>query len=239
MSRLDVLALSRDPLPPLNPVLLRGGGEMVLVDCGCAGMLPLLEAAAKSVGADLAQLTRVFITHHDHDHMGALAALQRKYPKVQTLTSSVQKPYVEGERKSLRLEQEEAAFPALPEDKKPEALRRIQMLAEVEPARVDAAVDGGEDFPWCGGVTVVATPGHMPGHISLYARESRTLIAGDALTAQAGRLGAPNPQYTLDMPSALGSVRRLLDYDLARIVCYHGGVVEGDIRRALQSALGE
>jgi glyoxylase-like metal-dependent hydrolase (beta-lactamase superfamily II) len=239
MNQLDVLALPRDPLPPLHPVLLRGGGETVLVDCGCTGFLPLVQAAMKVVGADLAQLTRVFITHHDHDHMGALAALKRACPGAQVLASAEQQPYIEGRLKSLRLAQAEALFPSLPEDRKPEALRFQQVVGAVEPVRVDATGADGEAFPWCGGIEVVATPGHMPGHISLYARESRTLIAGDALVAANGRLGTANPQYSLDMPQALASMRKLLDYDLARVVCYHGGVVEGDIRQAVLDALAQ
>ena len=36
-------------------------------------------------------------------------------------------------------------------------------------------------FDWCGGLEVIETPGHMPGHISLYLKDSKTLICGDAL----------------------------------------------------------
>ncbi|MDR3640061.1 MAG: MBL fold metallo-hydrolase [Humidesulfovibrio sp.] len=240
MNHLDVLVLPRDPtgkLPPLNPVLLHDETEAVLVDCGCTGFLPLVESAAKAKGVDLARLTRVFITHHDHDHMGALAALKRTYPRAQVLASAEDAPYIQGERKFLRLVQAEALFDSLPEDKKIESLRLQQTVAAVEPVRVDATVADGQVFPWCGGIEVVATPGHMPGHISLYARESRTLIAGDALTVVDGRLAPANPRFTLDPAQARASMRKLLDYDIIRLVCYHGGVVEGDIRQALRDAL--
>jgi len=239
MSSLDVLTIPRDSLPPLHPTLLRDAAETVLVDCACAGQLPLLEAAIRTAGADPARITRVFITHHDHDHMGCLAALKRLCPDARVLASAGQRPYIEGRRKSLRLEQAEALFPTLPEERRAEALRFQRMVAAVEPVRVDDAAEDGAVFPWCGGLEVVATPGHMPGHISLYAREHRTLIAGDALTAAAGRLGPANPQFTLDPPQALASMRRLLDYDIARVVCHHGGAVAGDIPRALREALGD
>ena len=36
----------------------------------------------------------------------------------------------------------------------------------------------------------------MPGHISIYVNESRTLIAGDALVIEDKKLAIANPQYT-------------------------------------------
>jgi len=136
MSQIDILPLSRDPegkLPPIHPVLLRGEREMLLVDCGCAGQLPLLEASLRAVGADPGRLTRVFITHHDH--IGALAALTRAHPAVQVLASPTQTPCIEGREKSLRLAQAEALFPALPEAERPAARLFQRTLASVEPAR--------------------------------------------------------------------------------------------------------
>ncbi|HWR03678.1 MAG TPA: MBL fold metallo-hydrolase [Humidesulfovibrio sp.] len=238
MNQLDILSIPRGGLPPLHPVLLRDETEMVLVDCGCTGFLPLLEEAFRAVGADMARLTRVFITHHDHDHMGALAALKRSRPGVQVLASAEDAPHIAGERKSLRLIQAEALQQSLPDDKKEEGLGFMRLLAGVEPAHVDAQLRGDELFPWCGGIEVIATPGHMPGHISLYARASRTLIAGDAMVVQDGRLCVANPQYTLDMPEARRSLARLLSYDIQHVVCYHGGAFAGDIPAALRKGAG-
>jgi glyoxylase-like metal-dependent hydrolase (beta-lactamase superfamily II) len=66
------------------------------------------------------------------------------------------------------------------------------------------------------------------------------LIAGDALTAERGHLNGPNPPLTLDMRTALQSMRRLADLDVDTIVCYHGGVVRedanGQLRRVVQEA---
>jgi glyoxylase-like metal-dependent hydrolase (beta-lactamase superfamily II) len=243
MNHLDVLVIPRDPegkLPPLNPVLLHDEQEFVLVDCGCTGFLPLVEKAARAKGLDLARLTRVVITHHDHDHMGALAALKRSCPQVQVLASAEQAPYIEGQSKSLRLLQAETILATLPpeqEAKREETLAFRRIVAAVEPVPVDAFVTDGQVFPWCGGIEVIATPGHMPGHISLYARASRTLIAGDALTVVDGRLAPANPKFTFDPAQARASIQKLLRYDIDQVVCYHGGMVEGDIRQALRDAL--
>ncbi|PJW18199.1 MBL fold metallo-hydrolase [Geobacillus sp. WSUCF-018B] len=62
----------------------------------------------------------------------------------------------------------------------------------------------------------------------------RLLIAGDALTAEEGRLYGPNPAFTPDMDEAMRSVRKLLDFDIETVVCYHGGACRGDIRKQLE-----
>ena len=69
----------------------------------------------------------------------------------------------------------------------------------------------------------------MPGHISLYLRESKSLICGDALVIEDNKLVLANPHYTLDMEIAKKSVRKLLNYDIDKVICYHGGIYKGKI----------
>ncbi|MBS5939946.1 MBL fold metallo-hydrolase [Clostridium sartagoforme] len=88
---------------------------------------------------------------------------------------------------------------------------------------------------FCGGIEIIETPGHMSGHISIYIKESRTLIAGDALVIEDNKLTIANPQYTLDMGEAKKSINKLLNYDIDKIICYHGGVYQTDIKEALEN----
>ncbi|MDW5550258.1 MBL fold metallo-hydrolase [Methanosarcina sp.] len=71
------------------------------------------------------------------------------------------------------------------------------------------------------------------GHICLYLHESKTLIAGDALFLQDGELVISHPTATLDMEQAKKSIKKLLDYDIDKIVCYHGGVYKDNIKETL------
>jgi len=91
--------------------------------------------------------------------------------------------------------------------------------------RVDEALPDDALLDLAGGVRVVATPGHTIGHMCLYLERTRTVIAGDALVAENGRLQGPSPTATADLPTASRSVRRLAGLDVDAIVCYHGGVV--------------
>lgn len=90
---------------------------------------------------------------------------------------------------------------------------------------------------WCGGMEIIHTPGHMPGHISLYLPASKTLLAGDAVVLEHGKLNIANPQFTLDMKEAVRSVERLLDFDIDQLICFHGGVFQGDVKGALKNLI--
>jgi len=115
-----------------------------------------------------------------------------------------------------------------------------KVLERLEPVGVDERVENGTHLDVAGGTRVISTPGHTPGHISLYVEQSKVLIAGDALRAERGSLIGPNPSMTLDMRTALQSIRRLADLEIHTIVCYHGGVVSedanGQLRRVIQEA---
>jgi glyoxylase-like metal-dependent hydrolase (beta-lactamase superfamily II) len=220
----------------INPVILRDEEEreVILVDCGYPDFEALIEEAAGRHNITPADLTRVIVTHHDLDHMGSLAALKENYPRIEIIAHEIEKPYIEGRRKSLRLEQAESTFDALPEAAKAGVAQFIRALKAVKPAPVDRTVRDGERLPWCGGIEIVHTPGHMPGHLSLYLPAGRILIAGDAVVIEQGELNIANPHYALNLDDAVRSVQRLTHYDIAQLQCYHGGLYQGDAVQALR-----
>jgi glyoxylase-like metal-dependent hydrolase (beta-lactamase superfamily II) len=79
-------------------------------------------------------------------------------------------------------------------------------------------------LPFCGGIEVIHTPGHTPGHICLLLKGSNVLITGDAANASNGIMTGPNPQHTLDMTQGEASFKRLMGLKPDFIVCYHGGL---------------
>lgn len=221
----------------IYPVLLNDENEMILIDCGYPNFLPLIEEYAIKNNINLNNLTKLIITHHDFDHMGALAEFKRRYPSIKVMAAKEDIPYIEGKRKSLRLQQAECIYESLPDEEKPQADIFHKTLASVEDCKVDIALNDGDILDVAGGIEVIATPGHMPGHISLYHKESKSMVVGDALVLENGELSIALPKYTLDINEALRSIQKISNYDMDRIICYHGGIYAKDIKRALKNII--
>jgi glyoxylase-like metal-dependent hydrolase (beta-lactamase superfamily II) len=226
-----------DGINSIYPVILKDEKEMILIDCGYKHFLSLIKKAAEERGINLDELTKIIITHHDFDHMGSLAEFKREYPNIAIISSYDDEKYISGKEKSLRLQQAESLHDSLPQNQKKDAENFQKLLKSVECVKVDTMVKDKDILPWCGGVEVIATPGHMPGHISLYMKEFKTLISGDALVVENGELVIANPNYTLDMDEAKKSIEKLLNYDIAKIICYHGGIYTENIKASLEKIL--
>jgi Zn-dependent hydrolases, including glyoxylases len=103
----------------------------------------------------------------------------------------------------------------------PEAMKEtIKQLK----TKVNRIVKDEENLPYCGGIEVIYTPGHTPGHICLYLRKYKALVTGDAMNVVNNELIGPNPEYTFDMEQAMESLKKLTKYDIETVICYHGGV---------------
>jgi glyoxylase-like metal-dependent hydrolase (beta-lactamase superfamily II) len=228
-----VLPIPRSPQEPesvLNLTLIVDEyNDNTLVDAGLPDQMEAISAALVEAGIGVGDLRRIIFTHQDLDHVGSGAALVRQ-SDARVLAHPADAPYIEGSQRPLK--------------PSPEMLEQRPQMREVlerlEPVGIDEYVEDGTRLDLAGGTRVISTPGHTPGHISLYVERSKVLIAGDALTAQRGSLNGPNPSMTLEIRTAIQSVRRLADLEIDTIVCYHGGVVSedanGQLRRVIQEA---
>ena len=212
-----------DRTEPIHPVILRDEKGCALIDCGFVGSLPLIEAQLALHGLGGEDIDAILLTHHDHDHMGAAAAFKRKYPRVKVYASSLEAPYISGDKKPWRLRQAEDMQKTLPPDQQAFGRWFCDLLRRVEPVNVDETLEDGDVLPWCGGCEVIATPGHTPGHISLWLRGQDTIIAADAMISDKGRPALANPGFALDAEQARDAMDMLLDMRAGRILCYHGG----------------
>ncbi|KNF09059.1 beta-lactamase domain-containing protein [Gottschalkia purinilytica] len=240
MSTLTVLEIKFDFDGATNaifPVILSDEEEMILIDCGYPNFLSLIKTAAEANGLDINKLTKIIITHHDFDHMGSLAEFKKAYPHIKVLSSIDDEKYISGKEKSLRLQQAENMYDKLPEEQKENAKNFQKLLESIENVEVDVCLRDKDTFSWCGGVEIITTPGHMPGHISIYIKDSKTLISGDALVIENDELVIANLQYTLDIIEAKNSIKKLLNYEIDRIICYHGGIYTKNIKESLQKLI--
>ncbi|MNC06165.1 putative metallo-hydrolase YflN [compost metagenome] len=210
----------------LYPSLIELNNELILVDTGYPGFLPLIENAIEHKGYDLRQLKHIVITHYDDDHIGALHDFKGKYPWVTVISSEREAVYISGEVKSERLVQAEALLTQMPEEQKAFGQSFVDLLTSLQHIPVDQTVKDGE-WLFDGACKVIATPGHTSGHISLILPELDSVITGDAayIEDNGTDLLVANPQYCLDLPQAEKSLKLLMDLKAQHYYCYHGGTL--------------
>jgi glyoxylase-like metal-dependent hydrolase (beta-lactamase superfamily II) len=219
-----------------NAAAVRYDGGLVLVDVGFPGFLQILEETMASAGLKLADVKKIVITHCDGDHAGGLKAVVDRYPGIEILSSAQQAAYLTGKEENPRIRAAEKRYAACvtEEEKKAVADDIDRLKGQETVGKVTAAKDGQS---LDGGIEIIEVAGHMPGHVCVYVKADKVLISGDALTSDNGRLCPPSEMFTLDMPAAISSLEKLLDYDIEQILCYHGGLVTGNIRQRLKEVI--
>jgi glyoxylase-like metal-dependent hydrolase (beta-lactamase superfamily II) len=102
-----------------------------------------------------------------------------------------------------------------------------RLSPEPTAASVDVEVQDGQELPIAGGIKVLHTPGHTPGHLAFLLPSKKVLFVGDAAANILG-LRMPIGMYTVNPQQARESIRKLaeLDFDVA---CFgHGRVLKGE-----------
>ncbi len=186
-------AFFQRPFPSANAVLLHGP-RPVLVDGGFGSDVPDLLAWLRRQDVPPERLSLIVNTHFDCDHVGANCALAEQFG------TPIAAHRIEAGMVNAR---------------HPAACRASYLRQPVEPYRVSQMLDDGDVIDtglarW----TVLHTPGHTSGHISLYAPEHGLLVTGDAVHSDdVGWIDASLPEAldaaeaTTRRLSALGAVR--------------------------------
>ena len=203
----------------VNAFLIASENGLVLVDSGLPKRKDTVLGAVAGIARQPADLKHLLITHYHYDHIGSLADLTEA-SAARTYVHPADSAIVRGEepqpgpnRSSLL---GKVAGPLLK-----------RMSPEVRAAAVDVELQDGEELPIAGGIRVVHTPGHTPGHLSFLLPARKVLFVGDAAVNML-RLGMPFGVSTVDGEQAKESIRKLagLEFDVA---CFgHGRVLKGE-----------
>ncbi|MCQ6558706.1 MBL fold metallo-hydrolase [Paenibacillus mendelii] len=215
----------------LNPTLIWDDETALLIDTGMPGQLKPIREAMREAGVPFDRLKAVILTHQDLDHIGSLPEIvQESGHRIEVYAHELDKPYIEGTLPLIKADRTRMSNEAW--ESLPETVRHL--YANPPKAKVDKTLEDGQELPYCGGIRVVFTPGHTPGHISLYLKQSRTLVAGDAMVCVNGNLSGPLQRNTLDMDKALHSLEKFLELDVEKAICYHGGLSHVNVNEQLK-----
>ncbi len=216
----------------IHPTLIWDDEHVILVDTGFPGQLSPIKEAIENVGIPFNNLNMIILTHQDIDHIGNLASIKKELSNnIEVLASEEEKPYIEGVKSPIKLTQLEERLDSLPEEMKA-MYGKMKLGFQHSFAKVDRIVTDGEDLP-CG-IKVIATPGHTPGHISLYHQSSKTLITGDLLNIENGILEKSRPSINYDNDLVIKSIQKLTQYDIDSVICFHGGLFNTNVKKRIR-----
>ena len=199
-----------------NPYLLIDPDGLTLIDAGLPGSHRKILRYLAGLGYAPADLKRILITHADFDHIGGLAALKAA-TGARIFASPVE---------AQAMAEGHSSRPLKPRRRVTKLLFDL-MTRLFKPASIqaDELLSDGQILPILGGLGVVETPGHTPGHISLFLPSSGVLFCGDSIVSGETGLRGSRGANNWDQAKSDESVRKQAALG-AHILCSgHGPVV--------------
>jgi glyoxylase-like metal-dependent hydrolase (beta-lactamase superfamily II) len=199
------IPLSGSPLKWLNSYIVRGDNRFLIIDTGFnrEECLKQMHESLRELGVDL-ERTDIFITHLHVDHLGLTGRLVREgtrvffnepearqinylYDNWADYWQKIVDLYIAHGFAADGAQSSMLTHPA----HKDGAEKKIDFTI----VRDGDVIDIGDFHFRC-----VATPGHSPGHMSLYEADKKILVAGDHILFDI----TPNIAYWMQMEDALG-----------------------------------
>ena len=214
------------PIPMLvSNSFLVCGERAVIVDTGNPGRAGTMLRRLRQTGFQPADVSLILLTHGHIDHFGAARELKER-TGAPVAIHVLDAPALRSGRNP----------PLHPSRVSGHLLRPFFQHQHAPPLEPDILLQDGASLHEFGiAASVMHTPGHTPGSVSVLA-EPDELIAGDLLIG--GHLGGhvlprrPNLPYFLDdLPQTWSSISRICDLPIERVHVGHGGPIQADAVR--------
>ena len=209
----------------IYPTLVWDESRIVLIDTGFPGQIASLTEAIAKAGIQAKDITDIILTHQDMDHIGCVLDMLGLSPSAQIWAHEREAPYLDGRETPVKLAALQKNYASLPTDGKAWCDQMQTGYANRRIQKIQTLADG-DILPVCGGIEVVYTLGHTPGHICLFLQKSKVMVCGDAANITDGKLTGANPQHTYDMELAAQSFAKIVAWDMCGVITYHGGYWE-------------
>jgi glyoxylase-like metal-dependent hydrolase (beta-lactamase superfamily II) len=216
----------------------QASGAWALLDAGLKWSAPNIRSMARELFGEGSKPAAIILTHGHFDHVGALSTLAAEW-NVPVYAHPLEIPFLTGQ----------ASYPP-PDPTVGGGLMTtmswlyprgpVDVTDYIHPLPNDNTIPGLKDWKY------IHTPGHSPGHISLFRESDRVLLAGDAFVTTKAEsavyalsgmkhLSGPPKYYTCNWASAELSVIKLAALDPEVAATGHGRSMRGEeLRGALQ-----
>jgi glyoxylase-like metal-dependent hydrolase (beta-lactamase superfamily II) len=208
-------------------------GAFALVDAGLKWSASSIKKMTEEIVSD-GRPAAIILTHGHFDHVGALKTLAEEWD-IPVYAHAMELPYLTGK----------SSYPPADSSVGGGAMAAMSFLYPCGPIDISEYVEKLPDdnsipgFPeW----KYIHTPGHTPGHISLFREKDKVLIAGDAFVTTKAEsaihalsglpnLSGPPKYFTPNWAAAKVSVMKLAALDPEIIATGHGKPMQGEEMR--------
>ncbi|HEX6225374.1 MAG TPA: MBL fold metallo-hydrolase [Chryseolinea sp.] len=205
-------------------------GTWILVDAGLKSSAGQIKQLATSLFGENSKPAAIVLTHGHFDHVGALKTLLEEWD-VPVYAHELEMPYLTGK----------SSYPPPDPSVGGGLMASFSFLFPSEPIDIEENVKPipfNEKISELPGWKFIHTPGHSPGHISLFREQDKVLIAGDAFVTtkaesllstilQKEEISGPPKYFTCNWASAKLSVLKLAALQPETVATGHGRVMRG------------
>ncbi|MFE8695898.1 MBL fold metallo-hydrolase [Cytobacillus sp. FJAT-53684] len=205
--------------------------DYILVDAGMPHSANEIISVAEERYGPTSHPKAIILTHGHFDHVGAIIELIEHWDvpvfahelEIPFLTGQFRYPEPDPSVEGGLVAKMSPLFPNEP----------INLGNHIEKLPSDGSIPFMPDFKW------IHTPGHSPGHVSLFREKDRTLIVGDAFVTvkqdslykvftQEQEINGPPRYLTTDWKSAKNSVSKLAALNPNLAITGHGLPMSGE-----------
>jgi glyoxylase-like metal-dependent hydrolase (beta-lactamase superfamily II) len=197
-------------------------GQVTLVDAGTKGAPRRIVAGLEHMGSSRSEVTRIIATHAHPDHVGGLNDLHGR--------TGARVAVHERDAAYVR----EGKGPVL--DKTTLGGRLFRHNLGATPTQVDEELTDGQVIDVGGGLRVLHTPGHTPGHVALLHEPSGVLITADSIWNVRG-MRWPFKGLCTDFAMTKRTAHVLGDVDYDVVAFTHGPEIRDNAREAIRGFL--
>ena len=181
-----------------NYAYLIQGEETILIDTGRPGQGKGILKDLKDLDIKPERIKYILLTHHDVDHIGGLAFLQ-KITGAEVHASVEDIPYIYGEKK------------------RPGIKRLVSIIMRTGKPENIIPFSPEETI---GGLEVIPTPGHTPGHVCFLFND--VLFAGDLIRTSHGKVSPMNSLMVWNEELSRKSIDKINHYQFKWVCPAHG-----------------